>query len=942
MDELHRALNQNQEVFRDLEDFVRNASPQLSVIWAKSGDETGFLSLPQHLADTASVAAVLWDFWVAKSVKLWVASKLGMSEDEAKRLLIFLAGVHDVGKATKTFVRQIEKRELGAPLVDAIADAGLPLKLGALEGVQDKFLHGLSGYVLVRNWLLAQGARKSASTALASTVGAHHGLPVTDQINVAEDILADYEEPWKRVHTEVLDAMAKVARLDRTRLKALKKPYADVLMQLTGLVVMTDWIASNADAFSMGHDVRLCDRAQKDRVEYGLEVTGLTGCWKVRKLPDIDADSFYRESFGWPGEFAARPVQKVAFVASAQVDRPTLFIVEAPTGEGKTEAALAIAGRIAAQVSSQGLLLATPTMGTSNGLFSRALDWSQRNTAMGTTASMNLVHSRRQFSEEFYEFRSSDIGRDDSDEYGAVVARQWFNGAKKALLSNFVVCTVDQVLMLALQVRYGMLRHLALAGKVIIIDEVHSYDVYMSSYLQRALQWLKRYQASVILLSATLPYEQKIELLKSYNPDPEEFVGRETAEQYPLITTATGEKISLHSVDSSPTELDASIEIMDDGVDQLEKKIKELSAEGGCLLIICNTIQRAQAVAQLAEQLYPGKVELHHSAFMASERAQREDALRASLGPKAHRGSGRPDHKIIVATQVAEQSLDIDADVLITDIAPMDLLIQRIGRLHRHKRDDSDRPEILRKPQVYVRAVLVEAPVPEFESGATAVYEPKVLAATLACLPTRFRRPDHVAPLVQRTYGAGVPIPNSWQEQYNIWEQESKRRNQTSSKRSENFQIPDPHHASRLNDIFGAFTNVQRDGVSEENGQAQVRDADPMIEVIPIISVGEQYAPVPINGASPEIWLDDDAPLEYRTAYQLASSILRLPGRLTRHQRLFDQVITQLELDTPVAWQQNFLLKGKVALRLDVNWEKELQGYFLRYSSRYGLEVKKN
>lgn len=917
--------------------FVADASPELSALWAKSGDETGSLSLPQHLADAASVAAWLWDEWAADSVKHSLASVSGMSEDDVRTVVVFLAGVHDVGKATRRFSRQIEHDERGRLLVDDIVATGLPMEMSALEAESPSFPHGLAGEVLLTAWLKKQGCRKQMAAALGSVIGAHHGVASNaDGQRDAMWILEQYPPRWTALHAEIFEGMAEATGFGSLIEGFPRRVAADFLERVAGIVVMSDWIASNADAFPM-----VCSGTQEDRVMSGVDLIDLTRPWNARYEVDAEIDEFFRAAFGWPQDFGARPVQKAALDAAAAATGPRLVIIEAPTGEGKTEAALAVGQCIAADNRAQGLLFAAPTMGTSNGLFTRVVDWAERNTPSGDVTSMNLVHSRSRLSEDFRRLRVRGVGEDSAGSYGAVVANQWLGGSKKSMLSNFVVATVDQVLMMALQMRYSMLRHLGLAGKVIIVDEVHSYDLYMGSYLQTALAWMARYGVSVVLLSATLPQETKLSLMDAYGSQFHENVPETSSTAYPLVTVVDAEGVSEVAVSARPTDLEASVEIIEDSPDHLVDRVSGLVVDGGCVLIICNTIRRAQeAYLQLADH-YPGDVELHHSAFLANERVAKEDRLRRELGPDAHRGQGRPFRRIICATQVAEQSLDIDADVLITDIAPMDLLIQRIGRIHRHQRPVEDRPVVLRQPQVYIRGILEMDPVPVFEGGSAAVYEPAILMSTLAHLPRAFRRPEDIAHLVQSTYSPDFVAPDAWSDDYAVHLSALKENRSRARDRAQTFQIPRPEAASKLSQLFDRYHQSmgQLTPLGEEAGAAQVRDTDPTIEVIPIVSTAYGYRRMPCGDSESGADYIDDMELDWTTAFDLASSVVRLPASLTRFARDFDAVITQLERETPVGWAAHYLLKGQVALRLDEQGEATLNGRRLRYSSELGLEL---
>ena len=298
------------------------------------------------------------------------------------------------------------------------------------------------------------------------------------------------------------------------------------------------------------------------------------------------------------------------------------------------------------------------------------------------------------------------------------------------------------------------------------------------------------------------------------------------------------------------------------------------------------------------------------------------------------RGAGRPYRKVVVATQVAEQSLDIDADVLITDIAPMDLAVQRAGRLQRHSRPVDDRPPLLRDPKIFIRGMLSPMPAPEFDGGAMAIYDPQILLSTLLHLPTTFHRPDDIEELVQSTYDLDTTVvPDEMQQ---IWDEAagaSRLRQHNARERSESFRTPSPFHAASLSEFFknkDAALNLNR----EEAGAAQVRDAEPAVEVIPLIETDYGYR---LWGVDKEVLADAEP--DYQTAFQLASSTVRLPARMTRYKDDFDVVMDALEESTPVTWSKHYLLNGQLALPLDEDGETRIGRFLVRYSSELGIEV---
>ncbi len=901
-------------------------SARAQALWAKSGDESGSLSLPQHLMDAAGVAAVVYDSWVAKPLKRRLSEGLGLADEQVRDLYVWLAGTHDVGKACLTFQTQLERRGGYEHLVSALADAGLPLRMSGLEAKISRLPHGVCSGVLIANWLMDQGFDLSNAEWLASAADAHHGVPSSGgERDHVETILSIYSREWQEVHAELLDSMADATGIRPTldELKEGARPEVVVMQLLTGLVVIADWIASNPDAFPM-----VVAGTQEERICAGMQATDLTGPWRG-KVVEGDVDKQYQSSFGWPEFYRARSVQAAMVEAAKEITGPSLIILEAETGVGKTEAALAAAHVIANATDAQGIYFAAPTMATANGLLERTIAWAKNTTESGAVSSLYLAHSKNQLAQPYQELRFQGIG-EDGPVGDNVVASSWMSGRRRGLLSNVVVGTVDQVLMMALRQRYSMLRHVALAGKIIIFDEVHAFDTYTSDYLETTLEWLAEYGVTVIMMSATLPPERRNALVKAFSGQDI----TESSNAYPLITVASESGQRSLAPEPSPTNLEATMEVIDDSVDSLQQRMGDVLEDGGVALIICNTIARAQETYSALKQSYPDEVELHHAGFMAWERSEKEDRLRGELGPDAHRGAGRPDRKIVVATQVAEQSLDIDADVLVTDIAPMDLIIQRIGRLHRHNRPEADRPQRVREPKVLVRGIESQTPYPVLNSGAEAIYGAKVLLSTILHLPTTFKRPDDVAVLVRQVYDSEQDIPAEWIEEWEKALVDEEARAQRAHGRSKSFRVASPQRCTKLADLFGDLRQATVTLGDDEVGAAQVRDAEPAVEVIPISGHAEEYVPLGTN------WIiTGDPELSYRQAFHLASSTVRLPTRMTRYDADFEAVVGTLEQQTPMAWNKHYLLKGQLALPLNEEGEAVLGRFRVRYTSELGIEI---
>ncbi len=922
------------------EKVLASFEPQIRSFWAKtpedSTDKSGdFLSVPQHLVDAACVADELWETWLSNQTRAFLRRETSMTEQALRSLVTFVVGTHDIGKISCTFQSQLDSRGDMGMYSQRVEDAGFSLVAPKTESAFEYYPHSSASEAILFDWLLNHKVSRPVGLSIASIAAAHHGVPSTKPgVAKAARAMAKYSAGWKAAHKEILDKIAELTGFNEV-LQQITKPLTTPATQIiTGFVIMCDWIASNQMAFPLNDT-----HSQEDRVRRGVDSIELSSPWSPQVRAPQDA-TYFSSAFNWPDSYKIRPIQQAAVDIARAQKEPTLLIIEAATGEGKTEAGLAAAHVLAAHAGSQGIVFAAPTMSTADGLFNRVTDWAMRTTPESEVSTMFLGHSKSSLNRDFTKLRFGSIG--DRHEFGTVTATRWLAGRKRGILSNFVVCTVDQVLMLALQARHLMLRHLGFSGKVVIIDEAHSYDVYMNEYLAVAIQWLARYGCSVIIMSATLPTSQRQALASAYAKglNIEKPTVRSSA--YPLLTIVDKQGGREQPVETRPESKHYSVEKLADDGEAVAGLLEDKLREGGVALVVCNTVRRAQEAFDKLSARFPGEVELHHAAFMASHRARKEEELRRKLGPHAHRGNGRPDRLVVVATQVAEQSLDIDADLLVTDIAPMDLLIQRIGRVYRHNRPASDRPEPVSNAQVYIRGVETWDPVPEFEAGTAAVYSPAILFATTAvAMQTLFARgftsPSDVSELVQKTYSPALTCPDGWEEQWNEAAKQHAQAIDLSRARADSYRIPEPRSVAnerslqRLYERIGPKESAENE---EAKGLAQVRDSTPTVEVIPIVSTEYGYIPLALP-ESPDI--ADDAQPERHTAFALAASSVRLPSRLTPYDTALNKVLDQLEMDTPVGWVQDYQLKGEVALRLNAEHEIELNGHLLRYDMDLGL-----
>lgn len=956
---------------------------------AREAEELGiraWLALPQHLRDAADVGERLVTEWLPRQLQERLAGIYGGDLEQASQLVGLLCGVHDVGKADLVFQGQLDGSSEHGWLWDQVR--ALPscprLKGGAPE---PKPQHAEVSDLILRRCFARffPEANPAATRSVAVTAGCHHGRlgelgPHTGpgggrahQLSLWLDSHgAAWAQLWDEMVEDIMERTGARNALDHVLLEG-GLGIADQVM-LCGLVTMADWIASNQELFPLSesgrHDI------EASRANRALEQLNLTRAWE----PVGAAAPPFKRRFGWPEGASLRPCQSAAVEAAADSKGPRLVVIEEEMGQGKTEAALLVAEVIAGQCGGGGVAFALPTMATADSMFSRVKSWVETlETDSSVPHSLFLGHSR-----SWLEPRNEKLIRQ-TRAVGArggqsVVAHEWFTG-KKGMLAEFTVSTVDQVLMAALSTRYVTMRHLGLAGKVVILDEVHSYDVFTSSYMERTLTWLAAHGVSVVLLSATLASGLRCQLENAYRtglganprPHPDAIAGpvepqargklaaragtggsrgtRDTGATtsvpaYPRISVTGATGTHFTPISARSTHRRVQMNLVRDDLESLVHLVASHAEDGGVVGLVCNTVSRAQeAYEHFVEHFGEDVVELHHSQFTAGDRSEREQRLVTELGPAVHRGAGRPARRVLVGTQVLEQSLDIDLDLLVTDLAPADSLAQRAGRLHRHERPETDRPSSMREAMVYVRGVDASGGLPEFEAGARAIYGDRVLLSTFAVMQPYLRGEPwclthELEAVVEEIYRGDVRVPDSWQKTYEVARAKENKQMGHAQNRAETFQLVAP--AESRGDMRRVLERMIASDAdrSDSLAAAHVRDIEPSLEVLVIQEQDGLLSPLPWilpAGAGKEGWfLSETAVPPPRFARAVAMSTLRLPRWLVAPWEL-EQAIAELEAVGMRAWQEDFRLRGQLVIRLDERLHGRILGKAFGYDRGVGI-----
>lgn len=919
-------------------------------VWAKSGRDdqnqlVSWLPLHQHLDDTAGVAGLLVDDWISPLVIDRLASDFPDGPRGVRALATWLAGTHDVGKISPAFSVQVPA------LTTAMERCGLTMSAFMAKDPERSLIgHALVGQLATVDWLARDMdfARRGIGSALASVIGSHHGVPAEPgQVSKARGRLdlvgvGRWSDTRQAMLRRATDRIGGTDVLRGFQQLTLSLP-SQVL--LSAIVILADWIASNDGLFPLWplSTIHQPPAPNEDRTTQRLteawERLGLPARWTPQPLtPDLD--HVIQTRFGLAGAHA-RPVQVAAVRAATDQPTPGLVIIEAAMGEGKTEAALLAAEVLALRSGADGCFIALPTQATSDAMFERVTRWLENlpGRAEHARLSVRLAHGKAHLNDAFSGLvREGKFGSIGDGGHEALVAHQWLSGRKKGVLASFVVGTIDQVLFAALRSRHLMLRHLALAGKVVVIDEVHAYDVYMSQYLHRVLHWLGAYRVPVVLLSATLPPDRRTALVAACDSGREPSAAEPgqvgTAFGYPVVS---GSGITPRVVSGSGVSTTVVLDHVPDDTDALVAYLRTHLAEGGCAAVIRNTVGRVQETAErLSEEFGADQVTVDHARFLACDRARIDRNLVATFGP---RSTSRPQRHIVVGSQVLEQSLDIDFDLLVTDLAPADLVLQRIGRLHRHHRD---RPQPLRQARCALVGVAdwSDEPVTAV-TGSQRVYGAYPLLRAAALLHSRhsLELPGDIAPLVEQAYRDDEIGPDTWQTELRTARATAHRAARERTARAHDFLLGEVGPAGR--NLMGWVSAGVGELDDDHRGRAQVRDGEESLEVLVVQRDHD-------GGLTTPDWIErgggQQIPLDMTVSNSLARIIancsLRLPLALS-HPRVIDETIASLEENYFPSFHQTPILTGQLVLVLDEKRQTLLRlctgEFLLTYDPAWGL-----
>lgn len=592
----------------------------------------------------------------------------------------FFLALHDLGKFSNTF--QSQRADLLATLRG---------EEGSARNYSER--HDTLGFWIwkdqVRDGILDEldlaGAKQALNHWMRAVCG-HHGMPPIPSGKTDYHFLQQDE----KAVTEFIKAMAQLLLNEEARfIPELTDNFEDNSQSLSwwfaGLTVLADWLGSNTQFFPYHTEPRGL-KAYWDHVLVAAQkALTVSGVLPVPVAPDKTLHDFF--------SYIEHPSPLQAWAQNVELRNvPQIFLLEDVTGAGKTEAAMILAYRLMAQGAAQGFFIGLPTMATANAMYGRVAEVYQK--LFAGNASLALGHGFKDLVDSFASsVLPASVTEGDAaqlDDTASARCTAWLaDHNKRVLLSPAGVGTVDQALLAVLHSKHQSLRLLGLFNKVLIIDEVHACDIYMEGILKVLLRFHASMGGSAILLSATLPNKMKSALLRAYAEGSAHGLALPQLEKaYPLATRwCQGDAHLLQDALGSRPNVSRTVKVRylsDES--QVHSDILNALAEGKCVGWIRNTVGDAvDAYTRFAGDVDPEKITLFHARFALGDRLKTEEKVLEVFGEKSTADQRRG--RLMIATQVAEQSLDVDFDVLVSDLAPIDRLLQRAGRAHRHTRD---------------------------------------------------------------------------------------------------------------------------------------------------------------------------------------------------------------------------------------------------------------
>jgi len=884
-------------------------------LWGKAGRDMGDTHHSALLAHILAVAACFRVLTEDAVIQQRLTRLLNAPWEQHRTLLVWLAALHDVGKVDHRFQRK--RADVREVLLGREAE---PAFTGSYH-------HGEEGFHLFRKEALSplqlptparrhRPPEQDLLKGLFQASCAHHGYYIQSGSNAAgspDTRDKQYAEQLSHALFNALElALGPIPRnADGYHQLPLAREGArlSLLHYLGGLIALADWLGSDEMVFPFipcpEFEARYPDAAGLARLFHEYSQTARQRIKAISLFTPLQVDSATDSARATLlGDWPPRPVQQWILDEFQPAPGPGLLLIEAPMGDGKTEAALLAAGKWIDAGQAHGLVFALPTQAATNQnhqrLFKIGSEWFNYSAA--------LLHGKA----ALLKFMEQDLRghrQRTQDETGAEASlhfSEWIgDSSKRAFLHPICAATVDQLELAALFSKHSFVRAAALARHVVVIDEIHAYDAYMETILRSLLQFLGATATPTVLLSATLPPVARKLLLNAYARGADVDTTTATLDNtgYPLITRLDHGGIRQTAIALPTDAKPRAVTFATLDGDRAEANALACAREGACVCLLCNTVGSALDRFERLQAIKDDSVtvSLFHARFRFSDRAAVEKNVLQRFGNgedatiKGRRG------QILIATQVVEQSLDLDFDYMLSELAPIDLLLQRAGRMHRHRRWDEHRPASCSQPQLGI--IIADHNTAGWYQATLKVYAESehVLRETLQWVETHttIDLPNGIARAVREVYGE-TTVANSLAEKrrykagLRILDHDTKNLGSPMAGREISSATRDAEESIALLIVLESAGDEDSDALPVWDGQARRWRTEPLPQMsTPIFPVNPDYR------HTAALWslnlrcdgreyrqLREHLPAEpdlagfHRLACQVRGEILKLPGGL--------------------------------------------------------------
>lgn len=898
-----------------------------------------------HCLDVGAVAWTIWPL-LSKNFRKILCKCLRVDDSEMRKLFAFLASIHDLGKLSPAFQKKVEQisEEIWTYLKNNYD----------FTNAKD------SRHNLITQFLLPKLAEEIFNDpellfCFSIILGGHHGRFSEQPRGVEFKIdsgmcenTKDGKKSWKEQQKLCFDFL-----VDFWGIKNVKKITHPErwcqggLLVLSGLVVLCDWIGSSSIpqsgvpqnewelCFPMsGNNVDVYEYAKKtkDRAKYVIEKLGISSF-------EFNQAKTFRELYDFtPNDLQCKCDE--AFEIIKKNNEPCLIFVESNTGSGKTEAAGYLGQLCGNHFKHNGMTVLLPTCATADQGYKRYVKLFEKLLGPEKHIGVQLMHAMSRLSLD-------NMGKDE-DLRNSIFFNEWLGQSNRTKLFDALgVGTIDQAAMAVIQTKFFPLRLIGLVNKVIILDEVHCYDIFTSQIVRQLIQWLGFLGSTVIVLSATLSKDARESLAGAWR-------GRKKLDivsnvKYPRITVVQrwGEiKDACQSVPVCCNDNSFVVSRIDSGNEAMVKSLKKKLKNGGNIVVFKTLVAEVQEAYEYAKLHFKeDEIYILHARTCPAWRQIDEDKIVKMFGKNGQ----RPHRAIVFATGLLEQSLDLDFDCVYSDLVPIDILMQRMGRCHRH---DNIREKSFEKSILVLMCDKVDRDNVSEHGKHNLIYNKSILQRTYETLIRKNVRkaniPGDVEYLIEKVYGNLDVKRLSKERQKHLKEAHEKRKDSESRliKKAIWNMIPNPTckrglfeplfegNLSNDNEDLLQSTTVPLEDKPLHIGYragASVRNIPPSVRVVFVKKTddGKWMLPVKNVGETPVIF----DPNEKCNVFikQIADSAITI---------INDKVVEYCKnMEIPEGWDNTPIVRYLKPIVMDNDGSVIVNGIYFKLSRILGLEI---